>query len=124
GTPVEYLRSLVAYWRDEYDWRVHEKRLNELDHFRTRIDGQSIHFVHARSANAGALPLLLMHGWPGSIVEFLDVLPKLTADFHVVAPSLPGYGFSEPTRTRGWDPARIARAFIELMPRLGYTRYG
>jgi pimeloyl-ACP methyl ester carboxylesterase len=134
GTPVDYVRELVEYWRDKYDWRAQEARLNQLAHFRTRIDGQSIHFIHARSAHAGAFPLLLMHGWPGSVVEFLDVIPRLTdpeahggraADaFHVIAPSLPGYGFSEPTRTRGWDVRRIARAFIELMRRLGYARYG
>jgi len=134
GTPVDYLRELVAYWRDTYDWRAQEARLNQLAHFRTRIDGQSIHFIHARSARADAFPLLIMHGWPGSIVEFLEVIPRLTAPeahggraadaFHVIAPSLPGYGFSEPTRTRGWDVRRIARAFIELMRRLGYTRYG
>ena len=134
GIPVDYVRELVEYWRDKYDWRAQEARLNELAHFRTRIDGQSIHFIHARSSHADAFPLLLVHGWPGSIVEFLDVIPRLTdpeahggraADaFHVIAPSLPGYGFSEPTRTRGWDPWRIARAFIELMRRLGYARYG
>ena len=134
GIPLDYLRELVEYWRDEYDWRAQEARLNELEHLRTRIDGQSIHFVHARSPHADAFPLLLTHGWPGSVVEFLDVIPRLTqpqahgghaADaFHVIAPSLPGYGFSEPTRTRGWDVARISRAFIELMRRLGYTRYG
>jgi pimeloyl-ACP methyl ester carboxylesterase len=124
GIPIDYLRELVGYWRDTYDWRAHEARLNELAHFRTRIDGQAIHFVHARSADAGAFPLLLMHGWPGSIVEFLEVIPRLTDEFHVIAPSLPGYGFSEPTRTRGWDITRVARAFIELMARLGYSRYG
>jgi pimeloyl-ACP methyl ester carboxylesterase len=134
GIPTDYLRELVEYWRDEYDWRAEEARLNQLAHFRTRIDGQSIHFVHARSARTDAFPLLLMHGWPGSIVEFLDVIPRLTdpeahggqaADaFHVIAPSLPGYGFSEPTRTRGWEVRRIARAFIELMRRLDYERYG
>ena len=133
GAPVAYLRELVEYWRDKYDWRAQEARLNELPHFRTRIDDQSIHFIHARSKHADALPLLLVHGWPGSVVEFLDVIPRLTdpqahgggaADaFHVIAPSLPGYGFSEPPRTRGWDPWRIARAFIELMRRLGYSRY-
>jgi pimeloyl-ACP methyl ester carboxylesterase len=133
GIPVDYLRELVAYWRDEYDWRSQEARLNDFAHFRTRIDDQSIYFIHARSAHAGALPLLLVHGWPGSVVEFLDVIPWLTmpdahggepADaFHVVAPSLPGYGFSEPTHTRGWDPWRIARAFTDLMRRLGYDRY-
>jgi microsomal epoxide hydrolase len=134
GVPVAYVRELVEYWRDKYDWRAQEARLNALPHFRTRIDGQSIHFVHARSKHADAFPLLLVHGWPGSIVEFLDVIPRLTdpeaggggsADaFHVIAPSLPGYGFSEPTRTPGWDVRRIARAFIELMHRLGYPRYG
>ncbi|MCU1448230.1 MAG: epoxide hydrolase, partial [Acidimicrobiales bacterium] len=124
GIPVSYVRDLVEYWRDGYDWRAQEARLNQFEHFRTEIDGQSIHFVHARSPREDAFPLLIVHGWPGSIVEFLDVIPPLTDDFHVVAPSLPGYGFSEPTRTPGWDPARIARAFIELMGRLGYTRYG
>ena len=134
GIPTDYVADLVAHWRDTYDWRVHEARLNELEHFRTRIDGQSIHFVHARSTHEDALPLLMTHGWPGSIVEFLDVIPRLTdpeahggdaADaFHVVAPSLPGYGFSEPTRAPGWDVWRVARAFIELMRRLGHTRYG
>jgi pimeloyl-ACP methyl ester carboxylesterase len=124
GVPTDYLRDLVASWRDGYDWRAQEARLNELEHFRTTIDGQSIHFIHARSAREDAMPLLLTHGWPGSIVEFLEVIPLLTADFHVVAPSLPGYGFSEPTRSTGWDPSRIARAFAGLMARLGYDRYG
>jgi epoxide hydrolase len=134
GIPVDYVRELVEYWRDTYHWRAQEARLNDFAHFRTSIDGQSIHFIHARSPHADALPLLVTHGWPGSVVEFLDVIPHLTqpeaqggstADaFHVIAPSLPGYGFSEPTRTRGWDTWRIARAFMELMPRLGYARYG
>jgi len=133
GVPVAYLRELVAYWRDGYDWRAQEAELNRLDHFTTRLDGQSVHFVHARSPHADARPLLLVHGWPGSIVEFLDALPRLVdpaahggdaADaFHVVAPSLPGYGFSEPTRTPGWDVQRIARAFAELMHRLGHDGY-
>jgi epoxide hydrolase len=134
GMPVAYLRELADYWRTTYDWRAHEAKLNELDHFRTRLDGQVVHFVHARSPHDGAFPLLLTHGWPGSIVEFLDLIPMLThpeahggeaADaFHVIAPSLPGYGFSEPTRTTGWDVARIARAFTDLMARVGYDRYG
>jgi epoxide hydrolase len=134
GTPIAYVRELVRYWRDEYDWRVQEAQLNELDHFRTRIDGQQIHFVHARSRHADALPLLIVHGWPGSVVEFLDVIPRLTDPeahggraedaFHVVAPSLPGYGFSEPPRAPGWDIRRVAHAFVELMERLGYPRYG
>ena len=134
GTPIAYVRELVTYWRDEYDWRAQEARLNELDHFRTRIDGQQIHFVHARSPHADALPLLIVHGWPGSVVEFLDVIPRLTDPelhgghaedaFHVVAPSLPGYGFSEPPRVPGWDIRRVAHTFVELMRRLGYMRYG
>jgi epoxide hydrolase len=124
GTPVPYLRELVAYWLEEYNWRAEEAKLNQLDHFTTEIDGQSIHFVHARSEGNGALPVLLLHGWPGSIVEFKDVIPRLAEEFTVVAPSLPGYGFSGPTRTPGWDPTRIAHAFIALMARLGYNRYG
>ena len=134
GIPVEYLRELIASWRDEYDWRAEEARLNALAHYRAEIDGQAIHFIHARSPHDDAFPLLLTHGWPGSVVEFLDVIPMLTEPeahggraedaFHVVVPSLPGYGFSEPTRTRGWDTNRIARAFIALMDALGYARYG
>lgn len=134
GFPTDYLGELVDYWRDRYDWRAQEARLNELPHLRTLIDEQSIHFVHARSAHPDALPLLLVHGWPGSVVEFLEVIPRLTDPeahggragdaFHVVAPSLPGYGLSEPTRARGWDPWRIASAFVELMERLEYGRYG
>jgi microsomal epoxide hydrolase len=133
GLPSHYLAELVGYWRDRYDWRAEEARLNGFAQFCTTIDGQNVHWIHARSAHAGARPLLLMHGWPGSIVEFLDVIPMLThpelhggsaADAcHVVAPSLPGYGFSWPTREPGWDAARIARAFAELMARLGYSRY-
>jgi pimeloyl-ACP methyl ester carboxylesterase len=133
GMPMDYLRTLVEYWRDTYDWRVHEARLNTFDHFRSEIDGQSIHFIHALSPHPDALPLLMTHGWPGSIVEFLDVMPRLThpeqfggsaADaFHVVAPSLPGYGFSEPPRTVGWNEERIAQAFVTLMHQLGYERY-
>jgi epoxide hydrolase len=134
GMPVAYLRELIGYWLGAYDWRREEARLNGFAQFTTTIDGQSIHFIHARSPHGNALPLLLTHGWPGSIVEFLDVVPRLTDPpafggraedaFHVVAPSLPGYGFSEPPRTPGWDVRRIAVAFIELMARLGYGRYG
>ncbi len=133
GIPIDYLEQLVVYWRDHYDWRSEEERLNGFEHYRTRVGGQRIHFIHARSAHPDALPLLLTHGWPGSIVEFLDVIPRLTdpesfggtaADaFHVIAPSLPGYGFSEPPRTPGWDVQRIAEAFVELVARVGYTRY-
>jgi pimeloyl-ACP methyl ester carboxylesterase len=134
GIPTDYVRALVNYWLETYDWRAEEARLNQFSHFRTTIDGQSIHFIHARSPHADAFPLLITHGWPGSVVEFLDVIPRLThpedhgghgADaFHVVAPSLPGYGFSEPTRTPGWDVRRIAQAWKELVGRLGYERYG
>ncbi|HXA32172.1 MAG TPA: epoxide hydrolase [Acidimicrobiales bacterium] len=133
GIPVDYLQELVEYWRHTYDWRSQEARLNELAHFRTTIDRQQIHFIHARSHHVDAMPILLTHGWPGSVVEFQDVIPRLTdpeayggeaADaFHVVVPSLPGYGFSEPPRTPGWDVRRIAQAFVVLMSRLGYGRY-
>lgn len=134
GISIDYLRELIDHWRDRYDWRREEARLNDLPHFRTTIDGETVHFVHARSRHEGAVPLLLMHGWPGSIIEFLDVIPRLVDPeahggraedaFHVIAPSLPGYGLSGPTRGRGWDVRRVARAFVELMHRLGYARYG
>ncbi len=134
GLPTDVLRDLVAYWRNGYDWRAEERRLNRFDQFRTEIDGQSVHFLHVRSPHPDALPLLLTHGWPGSIVEFLDVIPMLADPaasgggagdaFHVIAPSLPGYAFSGPTTEAGWDEGRIARAFAELMARLGYPRYG
>ena len=130
GTDLAYLRELVDYWLDGFDWRAEERRLNRLDHFLTTIDGQRVHFVHARSRHTRALPLVLSHGWPGSIVEFLDVFGPLTEPpdpgdaFHVVAPSLPGYGFSGPTSEPGWHPRRMAQAFTALMDRLGYARYG
>ncbi|MFM8304804.1 MAG: epoxide hydrolase family protein [Actinomycetota bacterium] len=134
GTSIPFLRALVDHWRTTYDWRAEEAALNRLDQFRTTIDEVAIHFVHARSPHPDALPLLLVHGWPGSVVEFLDVIPRLThpeahggsaADaFHVVAPSLPGYGFSPPPRVPGWDVVRVAQAFVVLMDRLGYDRYG
>jgi len=134
GTDLAYERDLVAYWRDVYDWRAHEARLNELDHFTTTVDGARVHFVHQRSPEPDALPLIITHGWPGSIVEFLDVIGPLTdprahggdpADaFHVVAPSIPGYAFSGPTADRGWSPERVARAWATLMAGLGYDRYG
>jgi pimeloyl-ACP methyl ester carboxylesterase len=124
GTELGFLTELVSYWRDGYDWSRLEAELNRYDHVRASIDGQPIHAVHARSSSPDALPLLLVHGWPGSVVEFLDALPALTETFHVVAPSLPGYGFSGPTRERGWHPRRIAAAFVELMAALGYDRYG
>ena len=132
--PVGYLGELARYWRDGYDWRGHEAELNGFPQFTTTVDGQNIHFLHVRSPEPGALPLILSHGWPGSVVEFLDVIGPLTdprshggnpADaFHLVIPSLPGFGFSGPTREPGWDSRRFARAFAELMRRLGYERYG
>lgn len=134
GAEQGYVRELVETWRDGFDWREAEQKLNRFDHFQTRIDGQRIHFLHARSPHENALPLLVSHGWPGSIVEFLEVIGPLTNPeafggsredaFHVVCPSLPGYGFSEPTRSRQWDVHRMAQAFALLMRRLGYARYG
>ena len=134
GVPPEHLRRLVAYWLDEFDWRAAEARLNAFPQFTTRIDDQTIHFLHVRSPEPGALPLILTHGWPGSVVEFLPVLGPLTDPvaygggpgdaFHVVAPSVPGFGLSTPLEQPGWNHARIAAAWKELMARLGYTRYG
>ena len=134
GTELAYLRELCEYWRGEYDWRRHEAALNRWPQFTTQVDGQRIHFIHARAKREDALPLLITHGWPGSIAEFQKILPLLTepeahggdaADaFHVVCPSMPGYGFSGPTHARGWDAQRIAEAEMDLMRRLGYTRYG
>jgi pimeloyl-ACP methyl ester carboxylesterase len=134
GTELGYLKELVRYWLDEFDWRAQEKALNRFDHFRTQVDGQSIHFLHARSKHADALPVLISHGWPGSIVEFLKVIEPLTDPeahggraedaLHVVCPSLPGYGFSGPTHETGFDVQRMAEVFAKLMARLGYARYG
>ncbi|HEU4948234.1 MAG TPA: epoxide hydrolase [Kribbella sp.] len=134
GVPVEYLQRLTEYWLHSYDWRTWEARLNEYPQFTTLIDGQTIHFLHVRSPEPDAVPLILTHGWPGSVVEFLPVLGPLTdprsyggdpADaFHVVAPSVPGHGFSIPLAEPGWNHRRIALAWAELMSRLGYHRYG
>ena len=134
GVPLSYIKELTEYWRTEYDWRKHEARLNELPQYATEIDGQNVHFIHARSPEPGALPLIITHGWPGSIVEFLEIIGPLTepgshggdpADaFHVVAPSIPGFGFSGPTHDTGWDTGRIAKAWCQLMSRLGYDHYG
>ncbi len=134
GVPLGYLQQLAAYWRTGYDWRSQEAQLNEVPQFTTEIDGQNVHFLHIRSPEPDALPLIITHGWPGSIVEFLDVIGPLTdprahggdpADaFDVVAPSIPGFGFSGPTHETGWDLDRVARAWAELMHRLGYDRYG
>ncbi|MGW1742741.1 epoxide hydrolase family protein [Nocardia sp. NPDC001965] len=124
GFPLARLQQLAVHWRTRYDWRKHETELNELPHYTTEIDGQNIHFVHVRSANPDALALILTHGWPGSFLEFLDVIEPLALDFHLVIPSIPGFGFSGPTHERGWDATRVARAWAELMHRLGHERYG
>jgi pimeloyl-ACP methyl ester carboxylesterase len=134
GVPRDYLRELADYWRTSYDWRAQEAKLNAHPQFTTTIDGQQIHFLHIRSAEPHALPLVLTHGWPGSVAEFLDVIGPLSDPasyggdpgdaFHLVIPAIPGFGFSGPTRERGWSTKRTARAWAELMRRLGYERYG
>jgi pimeloyl-ACP methyl ester carboxylesterase len=134
GIPLAYLRELCQYWRAGYDWRRCEASLNEFPQFRTEIDGLDVHFLHVRSPEPGALPLVITHGWPGSIVEFRKVIGPLTdprahggeaADaFHVVCPSLPGYGFSAKPGESGWGTTRTADAWHQLMTRLGYARYG
>lgn len=134
GVPLARVRELVDYWRDGYDWRAQEARINEHPQFVTTIDGERVHFLHVRSPEPDALPLIATHGWPMSVVEYLDLIGPLTdprahggdpADaFHVVVPSIPGVGFSGPTHDVGWDTRRVARAWVELMSRLGYERYG
>lgn len=134
GVPVGYLREVADHWRHEYDWRAQEARLNRFPQFTTTVDGQNVHFYHVRSKHPDALPLLLVHGFPGTVVEFLDIIDHLVdptahggsaADaFHVVVPSIPGYGFSGPTTATGWHPHRVGGAFVELMALLGYERYG
>lgn len=125
GIPLEYTKELAAYWANEYDWRAREAALNRFDHFTTEIDGLDIHFIHQRSAREDAFPLLITHGWPGSIVEFHKVIEPLTeAGFDVVCPSLPGYGFSGKPTAAGWGIEKIAQAWNALMTRLGYDRYG
>jgi microsomal epoxide hydrolase len=134
GIPLDYVQELAGYWRTGYDWRVHEEKLNGFPQFTTVIDGQRVHFLHVRSAVPDAMPLVITHGWPGSIAEFMEVIGPLTdpvahggdpADaFHLVVPSIPGFGLSGPTTDPGWDVRRIARAWDELMRRLGYQRYG
>ena len=134
GVPLAYVRELVGYWRTGFDWRAHEARLNAHPQFLTAIDGQQVHFLHVRSPEPDALPLICTHGWPMSIFEYVNLIGPLSdprahggdpADaFHVVIPSLPGVAFSGPTTDRGWDTHRIARAWVGLMSRLGYERYG
>jgi pimeloyl-ACP methyl ester carboxylesterase len=134
GVSQSYVRSLADRWQSGYDWRTVEARINQYPQFTTEIDGQRVHFLHVRSPEPNALPLIVTHGWPGSIVEFLDIVDPLTdprahggdpaTAFHLVIPSMPGYGFSGPTREPGWNLYRIAAAWVELMRRLGYDRYG
>jgi pimeloyl-ACP methyl ester carboxylesterase len=133
GVKLSMMEDLARYWATDYDWRKVESRLNTLQQFITEIDGLEIHFVHAASKHANALPLIVTHGWPGSIIHNLKIIDPLTNPtahggsasdaFHVVIPSLPGYGFSSKPTTAGWDPARVARAWVVLMKRLGYTRF-
>lgn len=133
GVPLSYLKELVKYWRTKYDWRAAEAKLNQFPQFVTEIDGANVHFIHVRSPEPDALPVLITHGWPGSVVEFLDVIGPLTdprshggdpADaVHLVIPSMPGYGFSGPTGQTGWTLLRVAQAWAELMRQLGYDRY-
>ena len=133
GIPLTYVRELCDYWRDGYDWRATESRLNAIPQFRTEVDGLGIHFLHVRSPVEDAAPLVITHGWPGSIVEFLKVIRPLSdpashggsdADaFHLVLPAIPGYGFSDKPAAAGWGVDRIARAWSALMARLGYDRY-
>jgi pimeloyl-ACP methyl ester carboxylesterase len=134
GTDVAYLKELVGYWRDKFDWRAQERKLNQFEQFTTNIDGLNIHFIHRKSKHPNAFPLLITHGWPGSVVEFMKVIGPLTDPpahggrpedaFDVVIPSIPGYGFSDKPTTPGYDPARIALMESKLMARLGYQRYG
>ena len=133
GVPLALMQEVAGYWGTDYDWRPCEARLNSLPNFLTEVDGLDIHFIHVRSPHENALPLIVTHGWPGSIIEQLKIIEPLTnptahggsADdaFHLVIPSLPGYGLSAKPTTTGWDPTRTARAWTELMKRLGYTRF-
>ena len=134
GTNLAYLKQLVAYWRDKYDWRAAERRLNQFEQFKTNIDGLNVHFIWRKSKERNALPLLITHGWPGSVVEFTKIIGPLTDPvahggraedaFDVVAPSIPGYGFSDKPRAPGYGPTKMAEIEAKLMARLGYTRYG
>jgi pimeloyl-ACP methyl ester carboxylesterase len=134
GVDLAYVKSLVSHWRSGYDWRRHESALNAFPQFTTELDGLTLHFIHVRSPHENALPLLLVHGWPGSVVEFQEIIPMLTEPekfggrsedaFHIIAPSLPGFGFSSAPREPGWNSQRMAEVFAKLMVRLGYPRYG
>lgn len=134
GVPLEYLKELKTYWQHQYDWRKHEQRLNEWPHYIAEIDGQNIHFLHIRSSEPNAKPLMLIHGWPGSFAEFLNVIKPLTSPrqhggesadaYHLIIPSIPGFGYSIPLNEPGWTPSQIARVFLRLMDRLGYEHFG
>jgi microsomal epoxide hydrolase len=134
GTELGYLKELCDFWRDKFDWRAQERELNSFDQFKTAIDGLGVHFIHARSKAPHALPIVITHGWPGSIFEFTKIINPLRDPvahggraedaFHVVCPSIPGYGFSDPPRGPGFDVKSVARTIAKLMEKLGYTRYG
>ena len=133
GVQLATIQELARYWMTDYDWHACEARLNDLPQFKTEIDGVDIHFIHVKSQHPDALPLIMTHGWPGSVIELLEAVGPLTDPtahggsaedaFDLVLPSLPGYGFSGEPAEVGWDPGRVARAWAELMRRLGYTRY-
>src|SRR5213080_1490592 len=133
GVQLAMIQAVARYWHDEYDWRKCEARLNAVPQFIAEIDGLDIHFVHVRSKHEDALPLIVCHGWPGSVVEQLKIIEPLTNPtahgasasdaFHLVIPSMPGYGYSGKPTTKGWGPDRIARTWVELMRRLGYSRF-
>ena len=131
GADIKKVRELADYWKNGFDWRAQESRINQFQQFTTEIDGQQIYFIHQRSPRSDAIPLMLIHGWPGSITEFLRLIDPLTHPgndtlpaFDVVIPALPGFPLSGPTTARGWNPERMARTFVVLMHRLGYSRYG
>lgn len=134
GTDLSYLKELCAYWRSDFDWRAQERALNRFDHFRTEIDGLGIHFIHQRSKEKNAIPLIITHGWPGSFVEFTKIIGPLTNPaghggraedaFHVICPSIPGYGFSDAPKKSGFGCRQMAEIFAKLMAKLGYTQYG
>jgi epoxide hydrolase len=124
GVPADRVRRLVRYWRDGYDWRARERQINAHPQFTTEIDGLDVHFLHIRSTRPDALPLVLTHGWPMSVVEYLPLIERLSDAFHLVIPSVPGFGFSDVPREPGWNRRRVAAAWAELMRRLGYERYG
>src|SRR5205809_2985776 len=133
GVQLATIQELARYWATDYDWRACEAKLNALPQFKTEIDGVDIHFIHVKSPHANALPLIMTHGWPGSVIELLETVGPLTEPaahggraedaFHLVLPSIPGYGFSDEPTELGWGPIRIGRAWHELMRRLGYVQY-